>query len=160
MQLSSNAARLSLRSPVIEDTFNNASRCQSYNDSDDTISHFLRNGDGRGREFNRMLNVQTVKGNGVPYSYIREIHRGMDMRLKAATWPKGNFLHVLSRFKVSPDSVARRETSSELLVGELSSRLVDLGCNAYSDVSMADLHPSIAQCAVVAAALKVLLFPA
>lgn len=52
------------------------------------------------------------------------------------------------------------QTSSELLVGELSSRLVDLGCNAYSDVSMADLHPSIAQCAVVAAALKVLLFPA
>ena len=52
----------------------NASNCQAENDGDDADANFSGNGDSRGRQVNRMFDVECGKGYGMPDSNIREVH--------------------------------------------------------------------------------------
>lgn len=59
---------------VLEDTFHNTGGAQPSDNDHDTIPDFLRDGQGRGGQIERVVDVQRMESNGMANSHVGPIH--------------------------------------------------------------------------------------
>ena len=59
---------------VLEDTFHNTRGAQPGDNDHDTITEFLRDGQGRRGKIKRVANVQSIESNSMANSHVGKIH--------------------------------------------------------------------------------------